>query len=281
MADITSVFDNQATDWDPSDIPARGLLLTVDQSAMTVTQALEILAPTGNYSESQGDVQLLDNGNWFIGYALSTLGPLSHTDICRWGQQPWMSEYTSTGEELFAAQFGMGASPVQGYRNLKTNWTGYPTTLPNVSVSTNDSSSYSVAVSWNGATEVSYWSLDGTNNTSSDDGRMTISTANRTTFETTFNVQASQIMTYSWMQLVGYNFAGTALGYSDFVSTTDSTSTQTPAASQTVAGPTSSSSAATADSTLAASGAALSTRSLPASSLFVSAICWAIGLLAL
>jgi hypothetical protein len=192
-----------------------------------------------------------------------------------------MSEYTSTGEELFAAQFGLGASPVQGYRNLKTNWTGYPTTLPNVSVSTNDSSSYSVAVSWNGATEVSYWSLDGTNNTSSNDGRMTISTANRTTFETTFSVQASQIMNYAWMQLVGYNSEGTALGYSDFVSTTDSSSTQTPAASQTIASPTSSSSAATADSTLVASGAALSTVSLPASGLFVSAICWAIGLLAL
>lgn len=213
MTQIT-LFDDAATDWTSDEAQARGLLLNVDQENMTVSLAVQMLPPTGNYSESQGSVQLQPNGNYLVG----------------WGQQAWYSEHSPDGSLLYTAQFCTGVSQAtQSYRVLRYDWTGYPSTTPNVSVVTNSTTStYDVYVSWNGATEVSFYSLLGA---ASMNGTTTgLGSANRTDFETVISIPQNTVNTagYTYLQMAAMGVNGSVLGYSDFV-TLNGTASGSPA----------------------------------------------------
>lgn len=144
-----SLFDNAATGWDAREDTARGLLLDIDFDNKTVEVNTEFLPFNRTPSPSQGSTELQPNGNW----------------LCGWGQIPYFSEYSPTGELLWAVQFGVG--DVQGYRAHRANWTGQPTTQPSLALQNgNSTEEHTLYMSWNGATEVKTWEVLGANDTS-------------------------------------------------------------------------------------------------------------------
>ena len=90
-------------------------------------------------SQSQGAVQLLSDGNTFVG----------------WGDDPYFSEFGPGGKQLFDAHFG---PPLQSYRAFRFPWSGQPTTPPDVAVVATTGGTR-VFASWNGATEVAAWRI--------------------------------------------------------------------------------------------------------------------------
>jgi len=151
-ANTISLFDNAATDQIVTLNETRGLRLTVDQQAMTVSVLQDFLSPDGILSASQGSFQNLENGNAFMGY----------------GSNPAFTEYSPTGEVLWDVQFGIlgnltvRSSTVQSYRTYKGNWTGTPSWSPTLATRNNDPNVY---MSWNGATEIQTWALMTSSNT--------------------------------------------------------------------------------------------------------------------
>jgi hypothetical protein len=131
-----TVFDNGAT---PAvEKLSRGLILDVDEQAMTASLARQYTHPrvlTG----SQGSMQLLPGGNAFVG----------------WGETPRVSEFDAGGRIVFDALLG---SRYQSYRAFRLPWTGAPADAPAIAADTRPSRR-TVYVSWNGATEVRTWQL--------------------------------------------------------------------------------------------------------------------------
>jgi len=181
-----SLFDNAANSWEETGTVARGVVLDIDMDAKSVTQRTYD-APTGLTSESQGSFQLLPNGNYLAG----------------WGSEPYLTEFADNGTVLWSAQFGTAQS---GYRAIKANWTGYPTTKPSMQYNVSGDT-VEIKVSWSGATEVFYWMI---NSDTDDVGR-----ADHTTFEDTISVQQTAVEGKQWVQVTGHDAEGGALGSSD------------------------------------------------------------------
>src|SRR5580693_2106173 len=131
-----TVFDNGAT---PAvEKLSRGLILDVDERAMTASLLRQYTHPKV-LSGSQGSLQLLANGNVFIG----------------WGETPRVSEFDRGGRLLFDAQLG---SQYQSYRAFRLPWTGLPVEAPAIAVG-GDEHERVVYASWNGATGIDSWQL--------------------------------------------------------------------------------------------------------------------------
>ncbi len=126
-----TMFDNEA-----SPTSSRGLRLSLDMTSMTASLTAQYLPPTPREATTQGDVQVLSDGNVFVG----------------WGQVPFYSEYTSDGVLLSDETFTAGSS----YRTFLDSWDGRPKTPPDVTVTRNGAAT-TVYASWNGATEVASW----------------------------------------------------------------------------------------------------------------------------
>jgi Arylsulfotransferase (ASST) len=132
-----TVFDNSTT----KQAPSRGLLLSVDEGAMTVSLTREFKAPTGFYAGTLGSVQLMANGNVFVG----------------WGTQPYFTEFASDGQQLMFGQLPLG---VRSYRAFLVDWVGAPADKPAMVAKAYAAGGYQIYVSWNGATEVDSWRID-------------------------------------------------------------------------------------------------------------------------
>ncbi len=155
-----TMFDNEA-----SPTSSRGLRLSLDMSTMTATVAAQYLPPTARDAATQGDVQVLPDGNVFVG----------------WGQEPFYSEYTGAGRLLSDATFTAGTS----YRAFVAPWVGRPTTPPDA-VLRRSGSGATVYASWNGATQVASWRvLSGSDAADA----VPVATEARTGFETAVPVQ--------------------------------------------------------------------------------------------
>jgi hypothetical protein len=133
-----SLFDNEAA---PQAGPeSRGLVLRLDMRRMRATLVRQIVHRPRLLAATQGNLQLLPDGHWFVG----------------WGARPYFTEYDATGRHvLLDARFGFRDD---SYRAYRFPWTGRPGGRPALVVS--DGNAY---VSWNGATEVASWqpSVDG------------------------------------------------------------------------------------------------------------------------
>ena len=103
-----TVFDNGAT---PAvEKRSRGLILDVDERAMTATLLHQYTHPK-ILAGSQGSVQLLANGNVFVG----------------WGEVPHVSEFDRSGQMVFDAELG---EKYESYRAFRLPWTGLPAEAP-------------------------------------------------------------------------------------------------------------------------------------------------------
>jgi hypothetical protein len=153
-----TLFDNEAA---PQAGPqSRGIVLRLDTARMRATLVRAIVHHPRLLAATQGNMQLLPDGHWFVG----------------WGARPYFTEYDSTGRRvLFDARFGYRDD---SYRAYRFPWHGHPGGRPAVAVD-----GRTVYVSWNGATDVAAWQLVA-------DGRDG-ATRNRTGFETALRVPPS------------------------------------------------------------------------------------------
>ncbi|KEY68357.1 hypothetical protein S7711_01135 [Stachybotrys chartarum IBT 7711] len=145
--DAISLFDNAHGIWDGGEgRDSRAMIIQVDPEAKVVEVKAQYPHPDHLHSASQGNVQVLENGNVFVG----------------WGRPAVFSEFAADGTLLLDAHFGASAyfalGLVTSYRVLREKWEGRPRTLPDAVVE-----GHKLYVSWNGATEIVSWKIEGSN----------------------------------------------------------------------------------------------------------------------
>ncbi len=185
-----SIFDNGSS---PTvHTQSRGVVLTVEPASRTVKLDEQLTHSPGLVAESQGNVQALPNGDWFIG----------------WGQEPFFSETSAQGVQLFAAHLPVH---VQSYRDFRMPWTGLPRHQPAMAFSAGGAGGIAgtVYASWNGATGVASWRVLAGASASS---LRAILTAPRSGFETAIAVPGGTSGPYLAVQAL--NAAGAVLGSS-------------------------------------------------------------------
>lgn len=120
---------------------SRALILALDQKRMRVRLVHAMRHDPPVYSDALGSVQLLDNGQWFVG----------------WGRSTNFTRYSSAGTALYDGHLSSGSS---SYRAFLQPWTGSPTRPPDVAV-TRSGGGATVYASWNGASSVAQWMVLG------------------------------------------------------------------------------------------------------------------------
>ncbi len=116
---------------------SRAIRVRIDGQQKTATLVSEDLHAPALTASFEGNVEALRGGDEFVG----------------WGQQPYFSEFDSSGQMVFDGRFvGNNSS----YRAYRYPWTGTPGTPPDVAASASGATT-DVYASWNGATEVSAW----------------------------------------------------------------------------------------------------------------------------
>lgn len=151
-----TIFDDESA---PGE--SRAIVLNVDETAMTATLEREYRHPQPILATSQGNAQVLRNGDLFVG----------------WGSAGAFSEFRRDGSLAFDASFPSG----QSYRCFRFPWTGSPVEQPALAVETDGTLAVAAYCSWNGATEVSSWEILGG---SHPEGMVTVGEAARSGFET-------------------------------------------------------------------------------------------------
>jgi Arylsulfotransferase (ASST) len=132
-----TVFDNRN---EYVDEQSRTIVLKLDEEAMTAKLVHEYTHPNKVLSATQGNVQVLENGNVFVG----------------WGSEPVLSEFSSDGELLFSASF---PAQSESYRAFRFPWSGEPDGEPAVAAEAGPEDEITLYASWNGATEVADWEV--------------------------------------------------------------------------------------------------------------------------
>ena len=137
-----SIFDNGAVP--KVHAQSRGVLVEVDPDTKTDTILAQYEHPSPLTSGSQGNVQVLANGDVFIG----------------WGSAPYFSEFSAGGQLLFDAHM---PGSYESYRAYRFPWTGAPATPPAIAVSppagaaAQGAAPLTVYASWNGDTRTASW----------------------------------------------------------------------------------------------------------------------------
>lgn len=132
-----TIFDNGGV---TRDVESRGIVVEIDEDAMRATLIGEYTHPQGTLAATQGNLQILPNGNVFMG----------------WGSEPYFSEFNHDGELIFDASF---PPAVESYRAFHCPWKGFPEDSPAVAAESGSAGEVAIYVSWNGATEVATWQL--------------------------------------------------------------------------------------------------------------------------
>jgi hypothetical protein len=129
-----SVFDNGSSPTVHGQ--SRGLVLRVAGGKASVVS--QFTHTPGLIAESQGNMQQLANGDWFIG----------------WGQVPAFSEFGPEGSLLFDAHL---PAFDQSYRSFRFSWSGTPSHRPAFAYQPPGGGPATVYASWNGATALAAW----------------------------------------------------------------------------------------------------------------------------
>ena len=133
-----TLFDDGSDGVHTSERQSRALRIRLDYKDHRATLVHAFTNHPPLLSDSQGNVQVLPDGNTFVD----------------WGEQPYFTEFSKNGgRQLFTVHF---RSPLQSYRGYRFRWWGKPTTPPSIAASSKGSGT-TVYASWNGATEVASW----------------------------------------------------------------------------------------------------------------------------
>ena len=132
-----SIFDNGAV---PRIHPqSRGMVVAINPQARTDTLLSQYEHPGALSSGSQGNVQLLENGDVFVG----------------WGSEPYFSEFSAGAQLLFDAHM---RGSYQSYRAYRFPWTGAPSEPPAIAAGARSAGgAVTVYASWNGDTRTASW----------------------------------------------------------------------------------------------------------------------------
>ena len=106
---LFTVFDNGGP---PS--PLRhsiGAVVKIDAAAGTASVVATVTIPTPIYAETQGDLQRLPDGSWWVG----------------WGNVNESSQVSASGTQLYEAHTPAGS---ESYRTLRFAWSAQPATRP-------------------------------------------------------------------------------------------------------------------------------------------------------
>ncbi len=185
-----TVFDN-GSGRTVNERQSRALVIYLNFKTMRATL---IHAYTNNpplRSSSQGSIEPLPDGNAFVG----------------WGYQPYFTEFSRSGRQLFSLHF---PAPIQTYRAYRFQWWGLPTTMPSLAVAPTKAGTR-VYASWNGATGVANWIVLG----GSDQGSLSeVAEFPKASFETQIWLRTTQ----PYLQLQAVDQSGNVLGTSPTVS---------------------------------------------------------------
>jgi hypothetical protein len=154
-----SIFDNGSAP--PLHKASRALFLQLGKDR-TVKVVKQFVHPKRLLANSQGNVQLLPNGNVFVG----------------WGSEPYFTEFSPSGEVLFDAHF---AAHNSSYRSFRYPWVGRPSARPAIASEAQPGGIVKAWASWNGDTRVTTWRLLAG---PSPDALAAVGSAPRTGFET-------------------------------------------------------------------------------------------------
>ena len=117
---------------------ARAVRISVNQSSKTASLVRQYSHSPALDTHFEGNAQVLPNGDVFVG----------------WGQQPYFTEFSASGQQIFDARF---TSNTSSYRAYRMGWSGQPNTAPSIAAAPNNDGTTEVWASWNGATTVSSW----------------------------------------------------------------------------------------------------------------------------
>lgn len=173
---------------------SRGLILKLDRTKKTngklgqVSLVQEFLIHGDEKaSTSQGSVQPLDNGNFFI----------------NWGSTPVISEHLPTGEQVFRAYINSGDH--SSYRGFKASFDASPIDSPALlSRYKKEDNHTTFYFSWNGATNVSSWNIYTSDNRKSF---QKLETVDRKDFETTYQTSGF----HKWAKVEALDKSGNKL----------------------------------------------------------------------
>jgi arylsulfotransferase ASST len=155
-----------------------------EKTATLVSQDVHAPALTASF---EGNVQALHDGDEFVG----------------WGQQPYFSEFDSSGEMVFDGRF---VGDNSSYRAYRYPWTGTPRTPPAVAALASGATT-NVYASWNGATDVSAWRvLAG----SSSAAVQAVATAPKQGFETQISIHSEPYVAVQALNRAGQVLATSA-----------------------------------------------------------------------
>jgi hypothetical protein len=164
---IITIFDNGRVNKNEQ---SRGIVLKLDEDAMTATLLREYTHPDTVFSDTQGNVQILPNGNVFVG----------------WGSEPFFSEFSRDDKLIFDASF---PPELESYRAFRFPWKGQPENAPAAVAEVGSEGHVTLYVSWNGATEVATWEvLAG----AGSDQLESVGSAPRKGFETAITLQTDE-----------------------------------------------------------------------------------------
>lgn len=180
---LLSMFNNRNNGTTPLN-ETYGMLLELNVTGLSVTGATRYRDPNENLSSvAGGSMQMLDNGNAFIGF----------------GTQPVIKEFHMDGTLVSTLRFGSrGSHLVPGagaYRARKHEWKGCPATQPKIAGCRHDNGTADVWMSWNGATEMRLWNV--ISGSFKKSPGIVLGDAPRTGFETKANVK---IADEAWVQ---------------------------------------------------------------------------------
>jgi hypothetical protein len=150
---------------------SRGIRIKLNTRKMTATLVREYDHDPQTLADFEGSMQLLQDGNVVIG----------------WGQQPYISEDSPAGRQIYAAHF---TSRNSSYRAYRFPWSATPASPPAVDA-TRSASGTTVYTSWNGATGVARWRVLG----GPDSNHLRVlKVAPQTGFETEISVPEEQFV---------------------------------------------------------------------------------------
>jgi hypothetical protein len=132
-----TLFDDGAGIY-TSERHARALRIRLNYSKRSARVVREYSSKPPLVTYSEGNVQVLSDGNTFVGY----------------GGTPYFVEFGRGGQQLFSGHFK--TPPLQFYRAYRFQWWGQPVTPPSISLASTRLYA-TVYASWNGATGVASW----------------------------------------------------------------------------------------------------------------------------
>lgn len=181
---VLSMYDNGANGpYNATSDHSHGHILAIDHVNKRVDKLMTWGAPDpkgGIRAGSQGNIQILPNGNAFIG----------------WGEKFFYTEHTADGEPAAFAKLAYPNSGIMNYRCYKANWTGAPLTPPAMwSYSKLGKDKMVLYTSWNGDTRARSYNFFVSN--SPDGPWKHAGNSERHGFETILNIDEFYGWTYS------------------------------------------------------------------------------------